>query len=325
MNSLDADHANALDKSLAGDTLSGVVTVASTGEILLPNGGGSILVEGAEGIEVLVANGITAVAANGITPFVSGGISDGGVAGGIAATTAGGIAPTVASGITDGGVIGGIQPTVSKGIKSNVSHGIDLATAGAMQSSAVGGFVLAGGSSDWPTFSTARGRTVTRVPAPLAGLTGSWSYYLTYPGLLGPGNGGGTLLLKLDPLHDGATLQNVIVALIVTASHSGGGSISGMTMPSLSVYAYPFNTPSGALALSSTATQYAVNPGTGSAWYNGGALQEVVYTCNQNNVIASSANTYSISLTDESGTGSFSGNVFYSVELIYSVPNMAFP
>jgi hypothetical protein len=34
-NALDIDHALALDKSVAGDTLSGVITVASTGEILL--------------------------------------------------------------------------------------------------------------------------------------------------------------------------------------------------------------------------------------------------------------------------------------------------
>ncbi len=34
LNALDSDHANALDKTIAGDTLSGVITMASTGQII---------------------------------------------------------------------------------------------------------------------------------------------------------------------------------------------------------------------------------------------------------------------------------------------------
>ena len=65
MNQLDIDHANALDKTVAGDTLSGVVQIAATGSIIAQN-----------------ANGVTAQAAGGITAYVAAGIRTD-VAGGI--------------------------------------------------------------------------------------------------------------------------------------------------------------------------------------------------------------------------------------------------
>ena len=107
-NQLDIDHANALDKSGAGDTLSGFINVTPTsggigaglgggagcssgnGIILSWNNGYPLLTVGVtEGVIAaqnaaivsLVANGIVSTAAGGITALTAGGISDG-VAGG---------------------------------------------------------------------------------------------------------------------------------------------------------------------------------------------------------------------------------------------------
>lgn len=65
-NQLDVDHANALDKTSAGDTLAGVVTTS---------GAGSIHAATAGGVEATVAGGITANAQGGIQSGVSAGIA----------------------------------------------------------------------------------------------------------------------------------------------------------------------------------------------------------------------------------------------------------
>jgi hypothetical protein len=58
LNSLDIDHAAALDKSVAGDTISGVVNIASGGQINAAPGGGQIVASRAGGITASLAGGI---------------------------------------------------------------------------------------------------------------------------------------------------------------------------------------------------------------------------------------------------------------------------
>jgi hypothetical protein len=63
MNNLDADHANALDKTVAGDQLAGVVTMASTAALKVNTAGAQILTSVSAGIKATAANGIEIAAA----------------------------------------------------------------------------------------------------------------------------------------------------------------------------------------------------------------------------------------------------------------------
>jgi hypothetical protein len=74
MNSLDIDHANALDKSTAGDQLAGVVTMAATAAVRVNTAGAFIRSEIAGGITSNIAAGIQSGIAGGIQ--LTGGASD---------------------------------------------------------------------------------------------------------------------------------------------------------------------------------------------------------------------------------------------------------
>jgi hypothetical protein len=76
-------------------------------------------------------------------------------------------------------------------------------------------------------------------------------------------------------------------------------------------------------ALSTTNPQaFTPTPGSGAAWYDGSALQQLTYTCNQNNVIATGT-LYFIQLVDENGANSIAGDIYYGITLNYTVANMA--
>src|SRR5580704_12436882 len=87
-NQLDIDHANALDKSAAGDTLLGVVVLGPGAQLVAANAAnivasGENAIESSSylGINATVAGAIIASAAGAIQPTVAGGINDGGLAG----------------------------------------------------------------------------------------------------------------------------------------------------------------------------------------------------------------------------------------------------
>jgi hypothetical protein len=96
-NALDVDHANALDKTAAGDTLLGPVTVTT----------GTIILAGTPTLTCTVNGALQSPHVGGIQATVAGGIE---------ATVAGGIQSTVAGGI-QGGVVAGIQSGVAGGIQ----------------------------------------------------------------------------------------------------------------------------------------------------------------------------------------------------------------
>lgn len=325
LNQLDADHAISLDKSVAGDTLAGVVSLAAGAAIKSNNGY----------ISADASHGIRASIASGISPGVAGGIA-GDVDSGIVLSATRAIRSQVVSGIqgeVTGAIIaiasGGILGNVAKGIQAGIADGIDADVAGGIQSSVVGGFRLAGGASDWVTFSAARSRDNTaRVIQPdvlSTGWTGGWGASGYAPGIVGPGT---TVpqRIPLTKLHDGATMSQLTIVFAVAGAHAGG---EPAFYPTFEVYALLLSngsSPTAALALSTSASQAFPSAGSGAAWYDLGKIQSFNYSCNQNNVIDQSRYVYVLVITDENGANSASGNFYIATEPTYSaIANMAFP
>ncbi len=243
---MDSNQSNALDKTVAGDTISGAVALASTGSLLV-NASGAV-----------------------------------------------------------------INSSVAAGIVSSVSGGF--------QTTAVGGFKLAGGSTDWPTFSTARTRTqVWPLLFPVLG--SGWTVSSSNGFLIGPATTQ-SQLLWLPNLHNGATLSSVAIFFSVTGAHAGVP-----TMPTLAVYRFPLVGTIGAQALSSSAIQaFSPTPGSGAAWVASNNIQTLIYNSNQNNVIDTTAYLYTATLTDESTPNQVAGNFYLGIDYGYTaISNMAFP
>ena len=323
MNQLDADHALALDKSVAGDTLSGVVLMASTAQIAASNAdniiataAGAITTGATGGIKSIVVAGITTTHAGGIAPQVAAGITDGGIATGIQATIADGI---------DAGVAKGIQSNVADGISGNVLGAIQADAAGALRSAVVGGIQLAGGATDWPTFSATRLRTNTlRVLSPRA-LASGWAVAsFACQALVGPATSA-VQYVPLDFLHDGATLQAIFFTFLVPNSHSS----LPVNLPQFGVFKFDNGIFSGnfqtAVSLGPT-TYQSPAPVSGSAWYNGGLNQSFEYVCSAGEVIVASEFTYCLAIVDENSTNSIAGNLYLGVQPAYTgIGGMAFP
>jgi hypothetical protein len=283
-----------------------------------------------------VANAITVSAAYAINSSVSAGII---------ATNAGAIQSQV---------LRGINTSVAGGISSGITAGIHVdATAGIVSTTGSGGFGLGGGNSDYPIFTDATGSANPRTriiafPLTPVNITGASSdnYSFLMPGwsaqtipavnlidptdapvaitpcFIGPGPGAGTAFpqyFSLPIVHNGATLNSVSVYFSV----NGSRSVLPATLPIIRVYTASV-IPGATNSYLSTTSAQTISPSSGSAYYNSGVAQPLTYTCNQNNVIDSTKNLYFITITDETGTNSQSGNKYYSVQLNYTVSNMAF-
>ncbi len=324
----------ALDKSISGDTLSGVVTIASTGSLVanLPNGFvvngmGGFAAPPAGAVQATQPGAIQSTTAGGISPGVAGGISDGGIAGGIVATVTGGITSTVGGGITPG-VAGGIQCNIANGLVSTVAGGVASVIAGGIRSNVAGGITMSGGSSDYVTYTTTRTKTMVvrfGLRDPLGSgwsLSGGLNDYL-----LGPATGAPTSSTLndylLDGLRNGAQLTSVKIRLQVTGPHSGVPSVP----PNINISRVA-TAPGGApvsQSLFSTGTQSfwpatglggMAMPGSGNAWDAGSAIQEVAWNPDQNQTIDLSTYRYVLTLIDENGAASVSGNGYLEVVLV---------
>jgi hypothetical protein len=349
MNQLDADHARALDGSVAGDNLHGVVGFVSGGQIQA-NIPGAIIANNGNGIQSTVANGITTAVAQGIVsnaaqgivsfsaggiqPGVAGGINDGGVAQGIKATVAngivgtvlGGIAPTVAGGISDGGIVGGIR--------INAAGGLETRTAGAIK--------LNGGSADYPTYVTPRVYTkniALGLPfggaAPFSPGTG-WTFaFASGPMLIG----GATTNVLTIPLNgffnnggaglNGSTLTQATLVFAVKGPHTGLP-----TLPFLDIRRIPTaagNPSSSNASLYSSAPQSMgtttgtwTAPASAAAWDASSNFQSYVTTPNQNNAIDLLNYVYYATIQDESGSNIATGNMYLALQLTFgNITNMA--
>jgi hypothetical protein len=77
--------------------------------------------------------------------------------------------------------------------------------------------------------------------------------------------------------------------------------------------------------LSTSPAQAFPTPGSGTAYYASGDVQQWTYTANQNNVVNNNLYAYWIVIVDENGTGSIAGNWYIGFTLGYTaVANMAF-
>jgi hypothetical protein len=346
-NQLDVDHANALDKSTAGDSIAGTIAFTGAGTIDA-NQAGAITATAGSGIESTVfggiqptvpggiltdvSGGIVSYIAGGILPVVAGGIQSN-VSGGIQSTANGGIISTVASGIKagiEGGIVGdtfgGIQPITTGGILCAIPSGIEVSEAGGLVTTAAGGFQLGGGTNDYPTFSAAR--TISRGMnlAPIA-VVSPWTN--SGIGIVGNGtNAPQYMAISSERLIQGATLVSVEFFFYVGTSHSSVPA----SLPTFSIqrgfilggvsYTGNFAT----LASSDTGSGLAFpTPGSGSAWYDSANTQSFTYTCNQNNTIDTTAYNYFIQLDDEHGSGAASGNTYFAVILNMSTSTLAYP
>ena len=142
-------------------------------------------------------------------------------------------------------------------------------------------------------------------------LGGTWTYGLQ---AIYSGATGSSFAIPLMRVHQGATLASIVVTFQVGSSHSG----VPVNRPNLSIVRYTFGSELSPVTLSSSDPQYFPNPGSGSAYYDSGNIQQITYTCNRNNVIDDSQYNYVLSITDESGTNSLSGNAYFTVQLNFT-------
>lgn len=247
-NQLDIDHANALDKSSAGDTIGGVVHVS---------GAGQIHADAAFAIQATVATGIQALAAASIVSETAGGIQ------------------------------------------------------------------LAGGATDWITFSPSRTRTLWIPPMSRSGNT-AWGNSQGFPVVFGPGTISQELFF-LPPLHNGATLTSLVWAIQVFDTHAGGRP---QNLPKVNVVRMSFV--GAGLSVQSLSgsgfQQFSPDPMTGSNWYNGNNWQFSTYNCTQNQTIDTTQFTYAVLIVDENGTNAASTNSYGGFFLNYSgITSSQFP
>jgi hypothetical protein len=329
INNLDINVSKSLDKSVAGDTLSGSVVMAGTAA-LLANNSGNIIAAAAGAITTTAPGAISAGGAGGITDgghaggiaaTVAGGISDGAVAHGIEATVAGGIASTVAGGITST-ILGGIRPGVAGGIQSNFAAGFQVTIANGLQTTAVGGITLNGGTGDNIVYANTRTQTLTQFLAPMPGApTTGWSFVAGATAVFAnsTANSGGILLIELQKLVDGkvngATLTSATLSLGVSPAHNVAGAAPA-TMPGL--YISRCTTQGAVSSLFSSSPSLIATPASNVIWYNAGAAQTFTFTPNQNNVIDCSTYSYSAAIVDEQGAGSFVSNIYYTLQLQFT-------
>jgi hypothetical protein len=193
-----------------------------------------------------------------------------------------------------------------------------------------GGIALCGGSNDYPTYSTISGGAVVPSPRTFARcypiivnlIQTGWSVEPTGPTwMLGPG-GAGAQIFMLQSLWNGATISSVSVSLVVSSTHSSLPT----TYPVIRVERTPLGAGStlGAQTLSTTANQSFPTPANLTAYLDGGLTQLLTYVCNQNNVVDSTQYLYYVQVTDETGGGAVSGNVYAGITVNYtSVTSMA--
>lgn len=287
-NQLDQDHANALDKSLAGDTLYGTIDMASTAAIAASNPFNI----GASAPQAIVSD----------------------VAGGIAAMVPSGICAGTQGGISDGGYVGGITLTTAAGLRSGVAGGIQLSGGSSDWISFLSGRSRSNTARLLNPRSLLTGWTISQPIGQVPCLTGpATSQYQVIP---------------LDFLHDGsvsgATLSSVAFVFIVPTSHSGVPTMPTFEIfrqPLAAGSSWSIPQP-----LNSSGTQSPSAPGSGSAWYNSSLVQQFAYSCNQNNVIDTTQYAYSAYIVDETGGNAIAGNLYVAmIPTFTGITNMAFP
>ena len=323
-----------VDGNINSQVANGITTTVANGIVSSVSGG--ITVTSAGGILSTIAGGIKPTADHGILSDVTGGIVTT-ITRGLESLVAGGIQSMIAAGI-DSGVVGGIKPGVVGGIQSDIAGGIESTTSAGILTTTSGGFALGGGGYDYPIFtdntgtSSPRSRTVQFPLLPMY-LSAGWVVG-SNPLLSGAYSNGANVVLKapttnpvnslyvqIPALHNGATLASVAVFLSVLPNGSSRDFIPA-NLPAISVFRTSIvpgaNPASNFQYLSTTQWQAIATPVSPPAYYDGGLIQVIVFTCNQFNVVDTSQYTYTVEIQDESGSGSYPGNYYYAGACNYS-------
>ena len=288
-NTLDADHANALDKTTAGDTLSGVVTMASTA-VLGAGFAGNVVASAAGAVAATVGYAVECQAAQAVVATVAGGIASAAV-GGFALSGAAGDWPTF-------GVSGSDPATHRIWIPGD---GIVGRTA-SPTSTPSGAVYL---PSDMPSIQSGGALTTAVSTSATAG----YAYYLPLTRLHSGASVDGYAC-------SGATLISATLYLAPNAAHSGLPAF----MPRIGVWRVgpgPVSPTGGLQALYSGAGGMVVDTSASAALYNN--PHTIEYPCNQNGVLDTSQYSYFLVIVDEGDTGlSLSGSYFEGVQLFFA-------
>lgn len=209
-------------------------------------------------------------------------------------------------------------------VTMNAGGQIQASVAGGVQSTTPGGLQLNGGVTDWITYGGSP-RFVTRhLHFGPCNLAAGWSIFgqQLYPEfIVGPGTNAAQGIVI--PARTGWTLTSANFDMAVGSAHANvpavfpSFNVLRKTLPGIGASASP------TVVSLSGGGQVSFIAGSGAAWYAGGLVQQISFTCNQNNVIDESAYSYSISMFDESGANSIAGNIFYGAYLVYTVANGA--
>lgn len=184
------------------------------------------------------------------------------------------------------------------------------------------------GNNDYPTLSsthTGKSRTIT---IPFSSLVKTYDTGFTYTtdATYSVSTTVAAQIIGSIPksaLHIGAKLSSIEVYFVVPAVKT----MAPETPPKMFMQAMPALTvgsvaPSPIALHSTTPTQYytpAPTPGTGgvAGWVDSHVVKSLVYTLDQNNVIAEDV-TYFLSITDEDGIHAEAGNQYYSIAFNYT-------
>lgn len=212
-------------------------------------------------------------------------------------------------------LLGAITMAPAAKVTASNAGNLVSSVAGGFKTTAVGGIQLAGGATDYPAFSATRSRSVVQpLNDAVFETAGTSQQFLSYFENTTSGSPVG-LSLFMVPIrapHNGATLSSVLIYFAVGQAHSGVPA----SMPTMGVERFKFDG-TGTVSLLSTLYTFPT-PGSGSAWYNGGAAQAAFITFDQNNVIDTSQYAYQLFITDETGANALNGNLWYSAVLSYT-------
>ena len=167
-------------------------------------------------------------------------------------------------------------------------------------------------TNSWPKWTSSQSRYINQPIQVGQALTGTWTQLVQGVSSNAAGN---QWVCCLDRLHNGATLNQVVVMFQVWLTHTGVPA----NMPTVSVLRYNNSTMASAVALGIPDPQsYTPVPSTGSAWYNSQATKYLVYECVHNNVIDNSQYSYFVVVTDESGTNALAENNYGMISLSFN-------
>jgi len=213
---------------------------------------------------------------------------------------------------------GAVTMASTASITASHAANIVISIAGGLKTTAVGGIQLAGGATDWPTFSATR---THHTVSPMLPQNPNTNWVTSINGyLLGQAVGAAPINIPLR-LHDGATLTSLDLDFTIGSTHSGLPS----NQPSYGISRLDVSGSAGTVV--GLRSGGSVSLGAGSlAAYNAfvGVPVSLAYICDQNNVIDLSRYFYFAEILDENGTNAIAANQYYGIEAFMTVADMRF-